>query len=262
MKDQILQNLPAECPWRDTLHWFDNISSTNEVAKQLAKENAPLGKLVLAGHQSAGRGRLGRSFSSPAGKGIYLSLILRPNCPPEKLMHLTCAVAVAACDAVEEVTGVRPGVKWINDLILGKKKLGGILTELTIEQGIVHSAVIGIGINCTQKQQDFPEEIQDIAISLESFTGKTVKLPQLAAALIRHLYKMNCHLFSNDFLSAYRADCITIGQEICVVSGGDISYGKAVDLDKQGGLVVACSDGTFKTVNSGEVSIRGMYGYV
>ncbi len=262
MKEQILECLPAECPWRDTLYWFDTVNSTNDLAKDMARNNAQNGTIILSGHQSAGRGRMGRSFVSPAGKGIYLSLILRPQCPPKKLMHLTCAVAVAACDAIEEVTGVRPGIKWINDLVLGKKKLGGILTELSTQQELVNYAVVGIGINCSQKAADFPEEIRDIAISLEEFTDTPVDQPKLIEALISHLYEMHTNLFSKDFMTAYRKDCITLGQEISVVTGENIIHGKAVDLDSQGGLIVQYPDGTCKTVNAGEVSIRGMYGYV
>ena len=262
MKQKIQNFLPAECPWRDTLHWFTSLNSTNELAKTMAKNGAPEGTVVLAGHQSAGKGRLGRSFASPEGMGIYLSLLLRPDCPAERLMHLTCAAAVAACDAVEEVCGIRPSIKWINDLILGKKKLGGILTELCVEQGIVQYAVIGIGINCSQKTEDFPEDIQNIAISLESFTGKPVNQAKLIGSLVSHLYKMNCRLFSWDFMANYCRDCVTLGQEISIVRGDEISHGKAVGLDPQGGLIVAYADGSGEIVNSGEVSIRGMYGYV
>ena len=228
----------------------------------MAIDGAPEGTLVLAGHQSGGRGRLGRSFSSPEGKGIYLSLILRPNCPADRLMHLTCAVAVATCDAIEAATGIRPGIKWINDLILGKKKLGGILTELCVEQGIVQYAVIGIGINCSQKTADFPEEIRDIAVSLEGFTGKPVNQVKLIGSLASHLYEMNSCLLSCDFMASYRKDCVTLGQEISIVRGEEISHGKAMDLDRQCGLIVQYPDGSTGVVNSGEVSIRGMYGYV
>jgi len=262
MKEQIVKFLPTECPWRDTLHWFDEVASTNTMAKDLAKQGAPQGTVLLAGSQTGGRGRMGRSFASPKGKGLYLSLILRPNCPAEKLMHLTCAVGVAVCDAVEEIAGVRPGLKWINDLILGKKKLGGILTELCVEDGLVAYAIVGIGINCSQKLEDFPEEIQDIAVSLDAFTGKPTSLPMLTGCLISHLYEMNRCLFSSDFMTAYRKDCITLGQDISIVKGDSIAHGKAVDLDAQGGLLVRYSDGTEETVQSGEVSVRGMYGYL
>ena len=147
MKETILKNLSAECPWRDTLYWYEAIDSTNTQAKRMAKEGAPHGTVLVAGYQAGGRGRMGRTFQSPAGEGMYLSVILRPGCTPDRLMHLTCAAGVAACEAVEAVCGIRPQVKWINDLVLGDRKLGGILAEMSLDQGVVDYAVIGIGIN-------------------------------------------------------------------------------------------------------------------
>ena len=130
MKQRILDHLPRNHPWAGNIHYFDTIDSTNTEAKRLAAAGAPHGTVLIAGHQTGGRGRMGRSFHSPAGLGIYLSVILRPECAPGDLMHLTCAAAVAMCDAVENAAGFRPGIKWTNDLVYGKRKLGGILTEL------------------------------------------------------------------------------------------------------------------------------------
>ena len=110
MKEQIISFLAESCPWQDSLLWFDTIESTNTTAKHLAREGAPQGTVLIADHQTGGRGRRGRSFHSPAGSGIYMSLILRPNCLPSQIMHLTCAAAVALCDAVEESCGIRPGI--------------------------------------------------------------------------------------------------------------------------------------------------------
>ena len=262
MKEQISRFLPAECPWGDTLHWFREVASTNTLAKEMAGQGAPHGTVLIAGSQTGGRGRMGRSFASAGGKGIYMSVILRPMCAAEALMHLTCAVAVSICDAVEEICGVRPSVKWINDLVLGKKKLGGILTELSIHQGAVQYAVVGVGLNCTQKSEDFPEEIRDIAQSLQDYTGQTVDIPRLAGAMVNALWEMDKDLPSRDFMAAYKKDCITLGKEISVVKADKRSYGKAVDLDAQGGLLVQYPDGTKETVQSGEVSVRGMYGYL
>ena len=266
MKEHILSWLSTECPWRDTLYWYDTIDSTNTKAKELAKDGAPHGTVLIAGHQTGGRGRLGRSFSSPAGMGVYLSVILRPNCPPEDLMHLTCATAVAMCEAVEKASGIRPGIKWTNDLVFRKKKLGGILTELSVNQitGLVDYAIIGIGINCCQTIGDFPPEIQDMAASLSMVSGKLVTPTSLAAAMIEALVDMDRILLAEkeNIMDLYRKDCITLGQEILVVRGGEFSYGTAVDLDADGGLVVRFADGCVRTVTSGEVSIRGMYGYI
>ena len=245
------------------LHRFETIDSTNTYLKQLAEAGAEGGTAVIARSQTGGRGRLGRSFHSPAGSGIYLSWLLRPNCRPEALMHLTCAAAAYMCDAVEKATGLRPGIKWANDLVHGKRKLGGILTELGFENGLVSYAVVGIGINCTQKAEDFPEEIRSIATSLAAVTGKPVDIAALEREMLSALEAMAQTLADKEtVLAKYRSDCVTIGQQVCVVRGEEISYGTALDVNGEGALVVRFDDGAVRAVTSGEVSVRGMYGYL
>ena len=245
------------------LHRFETIDSTNTYLKQLAEAGAEGGTAVIARSQTGGRGRLGRSFHSPAGSGIYLSWLLRPNCRPEALMHLTCAAAAYMCDAVEKATGLRPGIKWTNDLVHGKRKLGGILTELGFENGLVSYAVVGIGINCTQKAEDFPEEIRSIATSLAAVTGKPVDIAALEREMLSALEAMAQTLADKEtVLAKYRSDCVTIGQQVCVVRGEEISYGTALDVNGEGALVVRFDDGAVRAVTSGEVSVRGMYGYL
>lgn len=263
MKQSILSHLSGDFPWQ--VHWFPTIDSTNDRAKAMAAQGAPHGTVLLAGHQTQGRGRMGRTFSSPEGMGIYLSVILRPGCHAEGLMHLTCAAGVAMCDAVQAVTGYRPGIKWINDLVTQGKKLGGILTELSVDPatGLVRYAIIGIGINCKQAQRDFPDDIRDMAISLETATGKPVDTAALAAAMIRSLQEMDTRLLTQQaaILSRYKGDCITLGKEIVLLRGDEKRYGTAVDIEPDGALRVSYPDGTTEAVSSGEVSVRGMYGY-
>lgn len=266
MKAEILQNLSAECPWRDTLHWYDAIDSTNNKAKELAREGAPHGTVLIADYQTGGRGRKGRSFSSPAGMGVYLSVILRPKCAPADLMHLTCAAAVAMCDAVEQAAGFRPGIKWTNDLVFGRQKLGGILTELSADPktGLTDYAIIGIGINCRQKAADFPPELQKIAASLSMVSNRDLAPCRLAAAMIEALVQMDRSLLTEKarIMDQYRKDCMTLGRDIVLLRSDEKRYGTAIDLDEDGGLVVRFADDTVHTVTSGEVSVRGMYGYV
>jgi BirA family biotin operon repressor/biotin-[acetyl-CoA-carboxylase] ligase len=264
MKEQILSILNAECPWRDTLHWYDTIDSTNTEAKRLAKDGAPHGTVLIAGLQTGGRGRMGRTFQSPAGQGVYLSVILRPNCKPVQLMHLTCAAGVAMMEAVETVSGIRPQMKWINDLVIGRKKLGGILTEMSVDKGMVDYAVVGIGINCLQSMEDFPPEIADLATSLALSAGQQIAPAMLAAAMVEALWKMNAVLLSEkaQLMATYKENCITLGKEIQVIRQDEIRLGKALDLDSDGGLLVQYEDGTTEMVSSGEVSVRGMYGYL
>ena len=207
---------------------------------------------------------MGRTFQSPEGQGVYLSVILRPNCEPARLMHLTCAAGVAMMDAVESVSGLRPQVKWINDLVVGRQKLGGILTEMSVEKGVVTYAIIGIGINCLQKESDFPSEISQIATSLTIATKKTVLPEVLAAAMVESLWKLDHNLFDQkaQIMERYRENCITLGKDIQVIRDNDIYPAKAIGMDDDGGLLVKYSDGAIQTVASGEVSVRGMYGYV
>lgn len=265
MPDTILDCLSPDYPWKDRFFWFPSLGSTNDHLRLLAAEGAPHGTVVIAGHQTNGHGRMGRSFQSPEGLGVYLSILLRPDCLPTELMHLTCAAAVAMCDTVEAAAGFRPGIKWTNDLVFNRRKLGGILTELRLSpRGKVESAIIGIGINCRQTEADFPPEIRRIAASLSMVTGNPVETASVAAAMMEALARMDAILLTDreGILARYRQDCVTLGQEISLVRGAEIRHGKALDLDENGGLIVAFSDGKTEAVNSGEVSIRGMYGYV
>ena len=265
MIHSILSHLSADYPWKDRLHYFESIGSTNDYLKDLARQGAPHGAVCIAARQTAGHGRMGRTFHSPGGLGIYLSILLRPNCAPTQLMHLTCAAAVAMCNAVENASGLRPGIKWTNDLVWGRKKLGGILTEMGLSpKGTVDWCLIGIGINCCHKQEDFPEELRSIATSLDQVTGFHTEPAQLAAAMLEALAAMDERLLTDkaNLLDQYRLDCVTVGQEISVVRGNEVRHGTALSIDDEGALVVSYGDGSTETVNSGEVSIRGMYGYV
>ena len=265
MKQCILSHLPPNHPWAESIHWFDTIDSTNNEAKRLGAAGAPHGTVIIAGHQTVGRGRLGRSFHSPAGLGIYLSVILRPDCSPTRLMHLTCAAAVAMCDAVEAAAGFRPGIKWTNDLVFDKRKLGGILTELSLAaDGTVNYAIVGIGINCLHTRLDFPEELQDMAGSLSMFAKKSISPAALAAAMIQTLHKMCRDLLTTKttMMDRYRADCVTVGQEVSVHRFEEVRHGTALSVDDEGALIVRFPDGHTEAIAAGEVSIRGMYGYV
>lgn len=265
MIHEILSRLPQDHPWGSRIHYYDCIGSTNDRAKELALQGAPEGTVVLADRQSAGRGRMGRSFHSPGGMGVYMSVILRPQCKPSDLMHLTCATAVAMCDAIRQSTGLEAGIKWTNDLVFEKKKLGGILTELALApDGTVSHAIIGIGINCCQQPEDFSGDIRPIAASLSMVTGNTVSRAAVAAAMITALCNTQRKLLSEKeaIMDAYRRRCVTLGQDISLVRGDEVRHGKALDVDPDGGLIVEFGCGKTETVTSGEVSVRGMYGYV
>ena len=265
MREQILSNLPENYPWKAHFHFFPELDSTNDRLKAMARGKAPHGTVLIADHQTGGHGRMGRTFHSPEGVGVYLSILLRPNCAPADLMHLTCATAVAMCDAVEAAAGFRPGIKWTNDLVYGKRKLGGILTELGLNtKGRVDYAIIGIGINCCQQEADFAPDIRTIAGSLAMISGREIDRIKVAAAMMESLYRMDNILLSDKaaLLAQYRKDCLTVGQDISLLRGDLVHHGRALDVDNNGALVVRYTDGTVEAVNSGEVSIRGMYGYL
>lgn len=265
MLAEILRVLPENFPWKDTIQHFSTVVSTNTLAKELAQSGAPHGTVLIADAQTGGRGRMGRSFHSPEGSGIYLSVILRPDCHASRLMHLTCATGVAMCSAVKAAAGITPGLKWTNDLVCEKKKLGGILTELSLEaNGHIRYAVVGIGINCTQQTADFPENIRDIATSLAMVAQRPVSRGVVAAQMIRALEQMSQNLLRDQasIMDAYRKNCITVGREISINSGDIVRHGVAESICDDGGLIVRFADGHAEIIGAGEVSIRGMYGYI
>lgn len=245
---------------------FDSLDSTNDELKRRSTDTVENGLAVMAHGQTNGRGRRGRTFLSQSGKGLYLSVLLRPRCAPEELSTLTAWTAVALCDAVEEVCGVRPGIKWPNDLVLQSKKLCGVLTELEIDPatGAPRSVIVGLGINLTQTAADFGAEVAPIAISLEQALGYAPDPTALAAAVLQameHLYR-DFPAEKERYLAAYRRDCLTVGREITVLRPTETRQGRAVGVDGDFALVVRWEDGRGEALSAGEVSVRGLYGYV
>jgi len=248
---------------RDILY-FEELGSTNTYAKELALTDAPEGTVVIADCQTAGRGRMDRSFQSPKGKGLYLTVLLRPQLPPERLAQVTALAGIAVCGAVERVCGVRPGVKWPNDPVLGGKKVCGILTELVTDGRGGLCLVLGIGINVAQQREDFTPEVAEMAASLEMMVEKPVSRPALAAALLEGLDRAYEALKRGDleeYRTRYRGDCVNLGRPVRLMGPGGQEEAEAVDIDRDFGLVVRTPDGGKKTVRSGEVSVRGLYGY-
>ena len=244
------------------LHVLDCTDSTNRFADTLARQGAPEGTAVLADCQTAGRGRRGRSFFSPAGTGLYLSVVLRPQAKPEQLLHLTPLAALAVCDAVDSVCGFRPQIKWINDLIHDGRKLGGILTELKLDaERNTQYVILGVGLNCAPAS--FPTELRSVAGCLSDAAGAEIDRTALAAAVIRSVLHMNAGLFTDlsKKMRQYAQNCVTIGKEVRVLRGENVREAFAEGISPDGGLLVRYPDGSRETVSSGEVSVRGMYGY-
>lgn len=249
---------------RENIHVLESVDSTNTYAKRLALEGAPDGTVVLADCQTGGRGRLGRSFQSPEGTGLYLSALWRPECSPEALFPLTALAAVAVCRAVERITEMRPGIKWPNDLVIRRKKVGGILTEMAMEHDStqVDYVVLGIGINVHTAA--FEGEVADMASSLEEQLETEISRPQLAAALVEELDTLrHTVLFQPTlWLEEYREACLNLGRTVQLIQGEKRTMAVAMNVDEQYGLMVRMMDGSHVMVRSGEVSVRGLYGYV
>ena len=256
----------AGCLVGSRLLCLDTIDSTNTEAKRQAMAGAPEGLVVLAEEQTGGRGRLGRSFQSPRGCGLYLTALLRPQLPPIEVVDFTAWVAVAVCDGIEAACGVRPRIKWTNDIVLNGRKLVGILTELGLESetNSLQYLVTGIGVTVNHTPEDFSPDIRDMACSLAMELGHPVRRVELAAEVIRALDRMY-RSFPQDkqkYLDQYRADCLTPGNRVQLVTPVSRQEAYAVEIDDQFRLVVELEDGTRKALSAGEVSVRGMYGYV
>lgn len=240
------------------------VDSTNDECKRRATQNAPDGLAVLAEEQTGGKGRRGRSFQSPAGRGLYLSVLLRPRATPQEVSRLTAWTAVAACRAVEAVSGLSPVIKWPNDVLVGGKKLVGILTELSTqaETGEVDYVVVGIGVNVSQTEADFGPQLAPIATSL-ALHGAQVRREELARALLGELDRMY-RAFPREweeYLAQYRARCATPGREVRVLTPAGARPAWALGVEEDFTLRVRWPDGREEALSSGEVSVRGLLAY-
>ena len=246
----------------DRLIVLPEVDSTNTYLKQLASNGAPDETAVLSIRQTAGRGRRGRSFLSEPG-GLSLSYLIRPHESAQELLHLTALAGLCVCNAVRQVTGMQPSIKWPNDPVLNGKKLCGILTELSVslETQEPEYVVIGIGVNCNQTQ--FPQEL-DMATSLRIEAGRPADVNAIAAALLLELSRMRREFLSrkSDWIAAFSRNCLTVGKDIQILRAGTVRQAKATGIGPDGELLVEYPDGTSGSVSSGEVSVRGLYGYV
>ncbi|MBQ9327795.1 MAG: biotin--[Solobacterium sp.] len=233
------------------MYVFDEVDSTNNYAKVLCAKGTPHGTLVVANHQTAGRGRQGHSFYSPKNTGLYFTLVIKPE-NDAFISRITPAAAVATVDAIEEITGIHPGIKWVNDLFVGTRKIAGILTEAItdFETRTMDYVIIGIGINC--KEMEFPEEIQNTAASLNA---DRMSRSALAGALQRHLLHRTAHL-DEDLMERYRKDSIVLGQKITYSRNNELFTGIAVDINDAGNLIIKKPDDSTEVLQSGEISIR------
>ena len=235
------------------------VTSTNTLLREMAAQGVPEGYVLAAEEQTAGKGRQGRAFHSPARHGVYFSLLLRPGFKTSDASLITSAAAVAAARAIETVIGVRVGIKWVNDLFVGSLKVCGILTEAVfgMESGLVESAVLGIGINITRPEGGFPDELRDVAVSLmDRSVGLDNERCRLIAAVLDNFWGFYQNLGRREFLYEYRERSVILGRDINVVSFDGIRPAKAVAIDGDCGLQVQYENGEIAVLSSGDVSIR------
>ncbi len=241
----------------DNIHVFKCIGSTNQEAKKMAVAGAGHGTVVLAEEQTQGRGRRGRSFFSPKGTGIYMSVILRPQGTAEEAVLTTAAAAVAVCRAITRVLGLSPEIKWVNDIFVDHRKVCGILTEAVsdFQTGTIESLILGIGLNVTTDPERFPDSIQNTAGALLP-GGKHISRNLLAAAILDELLERMDRKDSAGLIEEYRALSFLPGEQITVYRGDETYEAKALDIDSKGGLIVEKPNGSKETLRSGEVSVR------
>ena len=245
------------------IYCFDSIDSTNTKAKELAEAGHPSGTLVVADQQTLGRGRRGRSWESPAGTGIFMTLMLKPDINPNNASMLTRGAAMATARAITEVTGEAAQIKWPNDIVMNGKKVVGILTEMSAQFDYINHIVVGIGINV--HNEEFPEEIAKTASSLLLECGHRIHRASLIEAFLEEFERLYAVYLETEDMSGlqkeYDSLLVNRGRQVRVLDPKEPFEGKAMGITKKGELIVDTWESR-KLVSSGEVSVRGIYGYV
>jgi BirA family biotin operon repressor/biotin-[acetyl-CoA-carboxylase] ligase len=246
------------------LYYLDTVDSTNTYAKKLADEGAIHGTLVVSNQQSGGKGRRGRTWESPANTGIWMTLILKPNMNPSYASMLTLVMAIAVAKACNEITKVPCSIKWPNDIVLNRKKICGILTEMSAEMDYINHIVIGVGINANM--EEFPEELQEKATSIRLQNGEKINRAQLINRVMVHFEEEYSLFMEHKDLSLqldnYNDLLVNRNNEVMVLEPSKEYSGIARGINEKGELLVEKPDGSLCRVYAGEVSVRGIYGYV
>ena len=227
-------------------------SSTNDVVRKQARKGAHGGFLVAASHQTAGRGRLGRRWESPPERGLYVSILLRPDLPMTEAGKLTILSSLATRDAVETVSGLHPQIKWPNDLVVGRRKLAGLLIETEPKGKRLAFAVIGIGLNVRQEAKDFSPDVRNMATSLYLATGHLYRRADLLVALLQALERRLSRPFG-EAREAWAASSLTLGQRVTLTTVRGRKHGQAVGLDESGALLLRSSSGEVEAVTAGDM---------
>ncbi|MEJ0090916.1 MAG: biotin--[acetyl-CoA-carboxylase] ligase [Limisphaerales bacterium] len=238
---------------------FEQTTSTNDVIEKLARDGVKEGVVVFAESQTKGRGRLGRKWMSPTHKGLWFSILLRPNLRPQETTQLTVASAVALRRAIKSVTGLAADIKWPNDLLIGGKKVVGILTEMSAEVDRVRHIILGIGVDVNQGVDEFPAELRKIATSLKIEAGEEICRAELAVEILRELDADYARICGGKFpvvADEWEAACATIGRNVSVQTGVHKISGRAESLDDDGALLVRTEHGRLERIIGGDVTLE------
>lgn len=249
--DEITQGLKTRVIGKN-IFCYGEVDSTNDVAHRLGETGTKEGACVFAEHQKKGRGRLGRSWEAPKGKNVLLSVLLRPLLPPAEVPRLTLAASIAVARAIERMTGVRPGIKWPNDVLIGEKKVCGILTEMRAEVDRVKYVVLGVGLNANASAKELPEG----ATSLKEATGKSVHRPTLARALLQELEAEYARLREGrfeDIAREWEEYTVTSGRRVTATVSGRKIHGQAAGIDLDGALWIRRDNGLQERVTAGDI---------
>ena len=241
------------------IHVFQETTSTNDVAARLARGGAEEGAVVFAESQTKGRGRMGRVWISPAGKGLWFTVLLRPNFPPQGTTQLTIAAATALARAVTLQTGIVPEIKWPNDILIRGRKIAGILTEMRAEVDRVQEVLLGIGMDVNLEKSDLPDDLRRIATSLKIETGQTVNRAELAVTILRELdrdYQMVVEGQFDRLAEQWAERCSTLGRQVAIRVGDQVIRGRAESLDDDGALLVRGPHGRLERIIGGDVSME------
>lgn len=238
---------------------FEETTSTNDVAARLARDGVKEGVVVFAESQSKGRGRLGRQWMSPARKGLWFSVLLRPDIPPQGATQLTVASATALARAISLQTGIIPEIKWPNDILIRGKKIAGILTEMSAELDHLKEVILGIGIDVNLDAGDFPPALRKTATSLKIETGQMVDRPGLAVAILRELDRDYERISRGEFemvAEQWQQHCSTIGAQVSIRVGDRVIRGRAEALDADGALLLRGQHGHLERIIGGDVTME------
>lgn len=239
-----------------SIYYRDSVDSTQKVALSLSHEKASEGTLVVADEQTAGRGRMDRKWHSPKGTGIWMSLLLRPNIPPQKAPQLTLLAAVAVARAIEEAAGITPEIKWPNDLLVNGKKITGILTELQAESDRIHSVIIGIGMNVNQKTGDFPEDLKVTATSIALETGKEVSRSMVIREFCAQFEKLYLMYLDKGFYPIkllWESYAKGIGGRMRARTYNGVIEGRALGITSDGVLELEDDNGQIHLIYSADI---------